>query len=218
MSFEARLALGTPLPHVRARPAAPISEACRRGWAFWSRRHSVEGAAREAVEAAVRGMAGPNAVAQRQKVDRVRRAPHRSCTVRRAWTDERELREQADGDGRRRSRVERLLSQAPRWRDAKEKTLSSWRTARPWRCRARRSAIGRSRPVLFTRTCSAQRDTEVARFGSTRVRASLCQESGGEGRLQFCRRLVLFDLPGSHRLLSGSAGSIGLAAASGGDW
>ena len=75
MSFEARLAQGTPLPPCTSstrrvdiggsppRPGMPISPDKPTGWQL-----------RDAVEAAVRGTVAEGAVARRQKIDRVRRA------------------------------------------------------------------------------------------------------------------------------------------------
>ena len=96
-------------------------------------------------------------------------------------------------------RLDWLLSQAPRWRDAREKTLvfvahretlEMLRTALSHRAQL---ATG----VFHEDLSPAQRDTEVARFREHEGPSLLVStESGGEGRnFEFCRRLVLFDLP-----------------------
>ena len=96
-------------------------------------------------------------------------------------------------------RLEWLLSQAPRWRDAKEKTLvfvahretlEMLRTALSHRAQL---ASG----VFHEELSPARRDTEVARFREHDGPSLLVStECGGEGRnFEFCRRLVLFDLP-----------------------
>ena len=154
-SFEARLAQGTPLPPCTSPRAASTSAACRREWAFQSRPTSRRaGEPRDAVEAVVRGTVEEGAVARRQKIHCVRRALASGAALGAVLgPDERELRQQAEAYGRQRSRLLWLLSQAPRWRDAREKTLVSRRSARPWKCGARRSVTGHSwRAASFTRS------------------------------------------------------------------
>jgi ATP-dependent helicase HepA len=96
-------------------------------------------------------------------------------------------------------RLEWLLSQAPRWRDARDKTLvfaahretlEMLRTALSQRAQL---ATG----VFHEDLSSAQRDIEVARFREAEGPSLLVStEAGGEGRnFEFCHRLVLFDLP-----------------------
>jgi ATP-dependent helicase HepA len=92
-----------------------------------------------------------------------------------------------------------LLTQAPKWREAKEKTLVFV---------ARREALEMLRTALSHRAqlatgafhedlSPAQRDMQVARFREPDGPSLLVStEAGGEGRnFEFCRRLVLFDLP-----------------------
>jgi ATP-dependent helicase HepA len=92
-----------------------------------------------------------------------------------------------------------LLTQAPKWREAKEKTLVFV---------ARREALEMLRTALSHRAqlatgafhedlSPAQRDMQVARFREPDGPSLLIStEAGGEGRnFEFCRRLVLFDLP-----------------------
>jgi ATP-dependent helicase HepA len=95
--------------------------------------------------------------------------------------------------------LEWLLANAPKWRDAKEKTLVFV---------AKRDALEALRTALSHRAqlatgafhedlSPAQRDTQVARFREPDGPSLLVStEAGGEGRnFEFCRRLVLFDLP-----------------------
>ena len=96
-------------------------------------------------------------------------------------------------------RLEWLLAQAPRWREAREKTLvfvahretlEMLRTALSHRAQL---ATG----VFHEELSPARCDTEVARFREHDGPSLLVStECGGEGRnFEFCRRLVLFDLP-----------------------
>jgi ATP-dependent helicase HepA len=155
---------------------------------------------REGVETAVRSAPAANAVAQRQKIDRVRRALASGAALGAALgTDERALREQAAAMDGADPRIEWLLSQAPRWREAGEKTLVFV---------AHRETLELLRTVLSHRAqlatgvfheelSPARRDTEVARFREAQGPSLLVStEAGGEGRnFEFCRRIVLFDLP-----------------------
>src|SRR6185503_3796567 len=113
--------------------------------------------------------------------------------------DERDLRRQAMATDDRDPRLLWLLSQAPRWRDAGEKTLvfvahretlEMLRTALSHRAQL---ASG----VFHEELSPARRDTEVALFRQGDGPSLLVStECGGEGRnFEFCRRLVLFDLP-----------------------
>ncbi|HLG55388.1 MAG TPA: helicase-related protein [Vicinamibacterales bacterium] len=201
VSFEARLALATPLPPCTSstrradigglppRVGIPIALDNPSKWQL-----------RDAVEAAVRGVAAPHAVARRQKIDRVRRALASGAALAAVLgSDERPLRQQAEAMDAGDPRLEWLLAQAPRWREAREKTLvfvahretlEMLRTALSHRAQV---ATG----VFHEDLSPAQRDTEVARFRDHDGPSLLVStESGGEGRnFEFCRRLVLFDLP-----------------------
>ena len=92
-----------------------------------------------------------------------------------------------------------LVANAPKWRAAKEKTLVFV---------AKRDALETLRTALSHRAqlatgafheemSPAQRDSQVARFREPEGPSLLVStEAGGEGRnFEFCRRLVLFDLP-----------------------
>jgi ATP-dependent helicase HepA len=199
-SFEERLARAAPLP--------PCTSSTRRAdigglpprvgipvdvdAATWERHEEVEHAVRSAV--------APHAVARRQKIDRIRRALASGAALRAALgPDERALAQQADAMDRDDPRVTWLLSQAPRWRDAGEKTLvfvahretlEMLRTALSHRAQIATGAF-------HEELSPARRDTEVARFRERDGPSLLVStESGGEGRnFEFCQRLVLFDLP-----------------------
>jgi ATP-dependent helicase HepA len=213
MSFEARLEAGTPLPPCTSstrrtdigglppRVDIPIALGDSACWQQW-----------QAVEAALRGTAAPHAVARKQKIDRVRRALASGAALREALratpqpgtgalteADTIALRRQAEAMDACDPRLDWLLSEAPRWRDAGEKTLvfvahretlEMLRTALSHRAQL---ATG----VFHEELSPARRDTEVARFRDAEGPSLLVStECGGEGRnFEFCRRLVLFDLP-----------------------
>ena len=155
---------------------------------------------RSTIEAAVRNTAAPQAVARRHKVDRLRRALASGAALSAVLgPDEQALRQQAGAMDVGDPRLLWLLSQAPRWRDAREKTLvfvahretlEMLRTALSHRAQV---ASG----VFHEELSPARRDTEVARFREPKGPSLLVStECGGEGRnFEFCRRLVLFDLP-----------------------
>jgi ATP-dependent helicase HepA len=94
-------------------------------------------------------------------------------------------------------RLHYLLEQAPGWRRAREKTLIfvAHRETLEWL----KTELGRRVQVgIFHEELSPERrDIEVAQFRMADGPALLIStESGGEGRnFEFCRRLVLFDLP-----------------------
>ena len=205
VSFEARLSLATPLPACTSstrrtdigglppRVGIPITLDNPSKWQL-----------RDAVEAAVRGMTAPDLVARRQKIDRVRRALASGAALRAALgaasgPAEQTLRDQAEAMDVSDPRLDWLLSQAPRWRDAREKTLVF--VAHRETLEMLRTAISHRAQLatgIFHEGLSpAQRDTEVARFRDHDGPSLLVStESGGEGRnFEFCRRLVLFDLP-----------------------
>ena len=201
VSIESRLARSTPLPPCTSstrrvdigglppRIGNPIAIDRPSKWQL-----------REVVETAVRSMPAPHAVARRQKIDRVRRALASGAALAAVLgPDDRALRQQADAMDAGDPRLEWLLSQAPRWRNARDKTLvfvahretlEMLRTALSHRAQL---ATG----VFHEDLSPAQRDIEVARFREPEGPSLLIStESGGEGRnFEFCHRLVLFDLP-----------------------
>ena len=201
VSFEARLASGTPLPPCTSstrradigglppRVGIPVAPVKPDGWQL-----------REAIETTVRNVAAPHAVARRQKIDRVRRALASGAALSAVLgSDEPALRLQADAMDAGDPRLEWLVAQAPRWRDAGEKTLIF--VAHRETLEMLRAALSQraqlASGVFHEELSPARRDTEVAQFresGGPSVLVST--ESGGEGRnFEFCRRLVLYDLP-----------------------
>jgi ATP-dependent helicase HepA len=200
-SFEERLVSGTPLPPCTSstrrsdigglppRVGIPISIEPS---SDWKRQHEVE--------TLLRGAPATNAVAQRKKADRIRRALASGAALSAVLgPDERALREQADGMDASDPRLTWLLTQARRWKDANEKTLVF--VAHRETLEMLRAAFSH-RAQLATgafheELSAARRDTEVALFRHPDGPSLLVStEAGGEGRnFEFCRRLVLFDLP-----------------------
>jgi ATP-dependent helicase HepA len=139
-------------------------------------------------------------VAGRRALDRIRRALASGAALKAVLgPDELDLRQQAQAMDRSDPRLEWLLTQAPRWRRANEKTLVF---------AAHRETLEMLRETLSARAqlasgvfhedlSAARRDTEVARFRADDGPSILvCTEAGGEGRnFEFCHRLVLYDLP-----------------------
>jgi len=201
MSFEARLSLGTPLPPCTSSTRrADIGGLPPRVGHPVVIDHPSKWQPREAVETAVRGMAAPHPVAQRQKIDRVRRALASGAALAATLgSDDLALRQQAEAMDASDPRLDWLLSQAPRWRDARDKTLVF--VAHRETLEMLRTALSRraqlATGVFHEDLSPAQRDTEVARFREPEGPSLLVStESGGEGRnFEFCHRLVLFDLP-----------------------
>jgi ATP-dependent helicase HepA len=201
VSFEDRLASGSPLPPCTSstrradigglppRVGIPVVVADREGWRL-----------RDAIEAALRRTPAPHAVVRRQKIDRLRRALASGAALAAVLgPDDLSLSEQAEAMDAADPRVQWLLSEAPRWRDAQEKTLIFV---------AHRETLEMLRTTLSHRAqlasgvfhedlSPARRDSEVARFRERDGPSVLVStECGGEGRnFEFCRRLILFDLP-----------------------
>ena len=152
------------------------------------------------IETAVRSLPVANQVARRRKIDRVHRAVASGAALAAVLgPDESSLRQQAAAGDAADPRLRWLAQQAPRWRAANEKTLifvahretlEMVRTALSHRVQL---ATG----VFHEDLSPARRDTEVARFREPDGPSILVStECGGEGRnFEFCRRLVLFDLP-----------------------
>jgi ATP-dependent helicase HepA len=201
VGFEERLAHGTSLPPCTSstrradigglppRVGVPIVPDKPAGWQ-----------ARDAVESVVRGTVSPHALARRQKIDRVRRTLASGAALSAALgPDEGELREQAEAMDAADPRLLWLLSRAPRWRDAREKTLVfvAHRETLEWLRTALSHRVQLATGAFHEELSAARRDTEVALFRDADGPSLLVTtECGGEGRnFEFCRRLVLFDLP-----------------------
>ena len=205
VSFETRLARSTPLPPCTSatrradigglppRVGVPIALDDSPGWQ-----------PRETVEAALRSEAAPHAVAQKKKIERLRRALASGAALKAVFgagsgPDEIKLRRQAEAIDGCDPRLDWLLSQAPRWRDAKEKTLIfvAHRETLEMVRKALSHRAQLASGVFHEEMTPARRDTEVARFREPGGPSLLVStECGGEGRnFEFCRRLVLFDLP-----------------------
>jgi ATP-dependent helicase HepA len=201
MSFEARLALGTPLPPCTSstrradigglppRVGIPISLESSPGWQL-----------QHTLETALRSAPASDPVARRKKIDRVRRALASGAALAAVLgPDERATREQADAMDASDPRLTWLLSQARGWKEAKEKTLVF--VAHRETLEMLRTALSHrgqlASGVFHEELSPARRDTEVALFRNPEGPSLLVStESGGEGRnFEFCRRLVLFDLP-----------------------
>jgi ATP-dependent helicase HepA len=202
-SFEALLAEGRPLPPCtsstrrtdigglppRVGIAVPLEPRASR--------------LRDAMEQRLRQAPATNAAARRQKLERVRRGLASGAALRATLSgmtpEDQALRQQCDAMDASDPRIEWLVPRARRWRDAGEKTLIFVQ---------HRETLDMLRTALTTRVqlasgifhedlTAARRDTEVARFrGANGPSVLVSTEAGGEGRnFEFCRRLVLFDLP-----------------------
>ena len=136
----------------------------------------------------------------RRALDRIRRALASGAALKAVLgPDEIELRQQAEAMDRTDPRLEWLLTQAPRWRRANEKTLVF--AAHHETLEMLRDALSAQAQlasgVFHEQLSAARRDTEVARFRADDGPSILVStEAGGEGRnFEFCHRLVLYDLP-----------------------
>jgi len=199
-SFEARLAEGTPLPPCTSSTRrADIGGLPPRVGIPIDLLNPKSATLREAVEKAVREPAAANAVAVRTKVDRVRRAIASGAALSAVLAADEPVRAQVPAMDAADARIEWLVRHAPTWRAAGEKTLvfvehrETLEMLRAALSRRAQLATGMFHEALS----SVRRDTEVARFRESDGPSLLVStECGGEGRnFEFCRRLVLFDLP-----------------------
>ena len=196
--FESRMTRGIPLP--------PCTSSTRRvdigglpyrvGFAVDT---DVDAPARE-VERIVRAAPAPHALARRHKVERLQRLLSSGAALAAVLgKEEQALIQQAMSTDARDPRIEWLLSRVASWRAAGDKTLifvahletlEMVRTALSHRAQL---ASG----IFHEGLSLVRRDTEVARFREPDGPSLLVStESGGEGRnFEFCRRLILFDLP-----------------------
>ncbi len=201
MSIEARLAQATPFPPcTSATRRADIGGLPPRVGIPIELAATATAKSQIAIETVVRSTPAANVVAERQKVDRVRRALASGAALA-AVLDPTEtaLRAQAPAADASDPRIEWLVSQAPRWRNAKEKTLVF--VAHRETLEMLREKLGQraqlATGVFHEALTPARRDTEVALFRQSDGPSLLIStECGGEGRnFEFCRRLILFDLP-----------------------
>ena len=139
-------------------------------------------------------------VTRQHALDRIRRRLASGAALRAVLgPDEIELRQQAEAMDRTDPRLEWLLTQAPRWRRANEKTLvfaAHHETLEMLRD-ALSAQVQLASGVFHEQLSAARRDTEVARFRADDGPSILVStEAGGEGRnFEFCHRMVLYDLP-----------------------
>ena len=155
--------------------------------------------ARNEVERTVRSATATNAVTQREKADRIRRTLASGAALAAVLPNDAELKAKALALDSTDPRIQWLVKHAPAWRDAKEKTLIF--VAHRESLDMIRTIVGERAHVAISvfheELTPAKRDTEVARFREIDGPSLLVStECGGEGRnFEFCKRLVLFDLP-----------------------
>jgi ATP-dependent helicase HepA len=201
-TFEERLASGRPLPPCTSstrrvdigglppRVGVPV-EAPADAWRD-----------RLALVEAVRSGEAKHALGRKQKADRLRRALASGASFASLLTARDEaVRRRASAADASDPRLAWLAANAARWRDAREKTLVfvADRETLEWLRDqlSRRAQIASG--VFHEGLTPARRDIEVAQFRLPEGPSLLVStECGGEGRnFEFCRRLVLFDLPWS---------------------
>ncbi|HKH47130.1 MAG TPA: SNF2-related protein [Thermoanaerobaculia bacterium] len=152
------------------------------------------------LERRMRELPAENAAVEKRKADRIVRAlaspAALAAVTERSDSETLELIAAAERDD---PRVRWLVEQAGRWQQAGEKTLVF--VAHRETLERLKDAIeesGRARVGLFHEDLPPERrDIEVAQFRLPEGPALLVStEAGGEGRnFEFCRRLILFDLP-----------------------
>jgi ATP-dependent helicase HepA len=157
---------------------------------------------RLALVEAVRSTPAVHALGRRQKADRVRRALASGAALQSLLgPPDGALRQLAGRADAADPRIAWLAARAPRWRDAGEKTLVfvAHRETLEWLREALSRHAQVATGVFHEALSSARRDIEVAQFRLPHGPSLLVStECGGEGRnFEFCRRLVLFDLPWS---------------------
>ncbi len=199
-SFEARLARPEPLPPCTSstrrvdigglppRVGVPI-EAEARAWK-----------SRLALVDAVRAAPSPHALGRRQKAERVRRALASGVSLEALLGRDDAalgaLAAEADADD---PRLAWLCEMAPGWRASGDKTLVfvAHRETLEWLRAALSRRVQLATAVFHEELSSVRRDIEVAQFRLAEGPSLLVStECGGEGRnFEFCRRIVLFDLP-----------------------
>ncbi len=199
-AFEQRLARGEPLPPCTSStrrddigglpPRVPVPvDLDAEGWKSLSE-----------LEAAVRALPAPHAVARRRKGELLRAALASGVALETALGAEHEsLREPAQRAARADPRVAWLAEQARRWKQRGDKTLVFVAHRESLELiRTAMSRLAQVRAGVFHEDLSpARRDIEVAQFRLTGGPSMLVStECGGEGRnFEFCTRMVLYDLP-----------------------
>jgi ATP-dependent helicase HepA len=201
-SFEARLESGDPLPPCTSstrradigglppRVGVPVATEA----SAWRERLAL-------VEA-VRAGEPASAVGRRRTADRIRRALASGASLA-SLLGAREdgLKKRAAAADASDPRLAWLAASARRWRDAGEKTLVfvAHRETLEWLREELRRRAQLATGVFHEGLTPARRDIEVAQFRLPEGPSLLVStECGGEGRnFEFCRRLVLFDLPWS---------------------
>jgi len=199
-SFEARLARPEPLP--------PCTSATRRadiGGLPPRVGIAVEGdpgawKSRLALVDAVRAAPSPHALGRRQKAERVRRALAAGASLQALLGRDDAalgaLAAEADADD---PRLRWLCEEARGWRAEGDKTLVfvAHRETLEWLRAALSRRVQLATAVFHEGLSTARRDIEVAQFRLAEGPSLLVStECGGEGRnFEFCRRIVLFDLP-----------------------
>jgi ATP-dependent helicase HepA len=213
MDFEARLASGEALPPCTSqtrrvdigglppRRGVPIAIPP----AAW--------AERLALERALRAEDAPNALVRRRKAERVERALcSGAALLPRLGREEGALRAQAAAADERDPRLQWLAEQLPEWKAAGEKTLVfvAHDETLEWLRTALGHRTGLATAAFHEGLTPQRRDIEVARFREAAGPSVLFStECGGEGRnFEFCRRLVLFDLPWSPSVVEQRVGRL----------
>jgi ATP-dependent helicase HepA len=201
VDFEQRLTGGEPLPPCTSatrrvdigglppRVGNPVVLGSSGGWPL-----------RTQVEGQVRHAPASDPVTRRKKSERIRRVLSSGAALRPLLSpDELTLRRQVDTLDASDPRLLWLLSQVRRWSDAGEKTLIfvAYRETLEMLRGALSDRAQTSSGVFHEELSPARRDTEVVRFRAAEGPSVLVStECGGEGRnFEFCRRLVLYDLP-----------------------
>jgi len=199
-AFEERLARREPLPPCTSaarradigglppRVPAPV-EIDDPGWEPFLR-----------LERTMRALPAANVLEERRKADRVLRALASPAALASVIDRDDDPTRALIGEAERADpRVRWLVEQAARWQQAGEKTLvfvAHRETLEHLKVEIERQ--GRARAGLFHEDLAPERrDIEVAQFRLAEGPALLLStEAGGEGRnFEFCRRLILFDLP-----------------------
>jgi ATP-dependent helicase HepA len=144
---------------------------------------------------------GPgDAIGARKKSERIRRVLSSGAALRPVLPiGDSTVRRQLDSLDASDPRLIWLLSQVRRWREAGEKTLVfvAYRETLEMLRNALTDRAAIQSGVFHEELSPARRDTEVARFRAADGPSILVStECGGEGRnFEFCRRLILWDLP-----------------------